>query len=86
MADTFSSHTRSLSSPPTDLIAVTPSDTDDLAYISRGLNVAASGTVHVTTHGGTTATIFVAAGIVFPIRVERIWATGTTATGIVAMF
>lgn len=86
MADTFSSHTEGLNSPPSNLIAVTPSDSTDLPHVSRGLNVAQSGTVRVTTLGGTTADITIVAGIVMPLRVARVWASGTTATGIVALF
>lgn len=86
MADKFKTHRESLNSPPTDVIVVTPSDIDDLAQVSRGLNVAQSGTVRVSTLSGTLADITIAAGIVFPVRVKRIWATGTTATGILALF
>jgi hypothetical protein len=86
MIDKFSAMTEGLSSPPSDMIAVTPDDSTDLTYVSRAINVATSGTVRVTTRWGTTASISVAAGIIFPIRVRRIWATGTTATGIVALF
>lgn len=35
--------------------------------------------LHVVTPDGC-------AGIVFPVRARRIWATGTTATGIAAMY
>lgn len=85
MADKFSSYTESLESPPSELIVVTPDDGQDLAFASRGINVAQSGTVRITSVTGSTATITVAAGIVFPVRATRIWATGTTATGIVAL-
>ena len=85
MADPFASYSSSLESPPTLLFQVTPSDSEDLPMASRGINVSASGTVHLTTVGDTIATIHVAAGIAFPIRAKRIWQTGTTATGIVVM-
>ncbi len=86
MADKFSSFTESLSSPPSYLISVSPSDADDLPTASRALNVAETGTVRVTTVGGSTATLVIAAGVTFPIRAQRVWATGTTAAGIVAMY
>lgn len=86
MADKFSNHVESLSSPPSDLIAVTPDDGQDLPQVSRGLNVATAGQVQVTTLSGTTGTLTLAAGIAFPVRVRRVWATGTTATGIVALY
>lgn len=86
MTDKFSTYAESLESPPSNLIAVTPDDAADLPSASRGLNVAQGGMVRVTTVGGTTGTLMIEAGGVFPLRATRIWATGTTATGIVAMF
>jgi len=85
MSDPFKNHASSLESPATILVPVTPSDTEDLPSASRAINVAGGGAVRVTTTGNTTATIHVAAGIGFPVRATRIWATGTTATGITAM-
>ena len=86
MADQFSNHTPGLESPATHLLAVTPDDATDLAYISRALNVAQGGALRVTTIGGDTETFYIAAGQPFPIRVSRVWQTGTTATGIVALY
>lgn len=86
MTDKFSSYVESLESPPSNVIAVTPDDALDLPDASRGLNVALGGAVRVTTTGGTTETLMIAAGGVFPVRATRVWATGTTASGIVAMF
>ncbi|MCV3273817.1 spike base protein, RCAP_Rcc01079 family [Roseobacter sinensis] len=86
MTDKFNSHTAGLSSPPANLIAVTPSDDTDLPMASRCINVSGGGAVRVTTIHGDTATLFVAAGVVFPIRAQRIHATDTTATGIVVMY
>ena len=85
MSDPFQNHSQSLQSPATLLLTITPSDTADLAQPSRALNVATSGLVRLTTTGGSTATVFIAAGTAFPLRAARIWATGTSATGIVAM-
>ncbi|MDJ1008325.1 MAG: hypothetical protein QNJ13_10925 [Paracoccaceae bacterium] len=85
MSDPFEGHQPSLESPALHVAEVTPDDAADLAWPSRALNVAQTGTVRVTTIGGETGTVYVAAGALFPIRVSRIWATGTTATGIVAL-
>lgn len=85
MADPFDGHSQGLESPATILVSVTPDDTTDLSVPSRALNVAQEGLVRVTTTGGSTATIYVAAGIGFPVRATRVWATGTTATGITAL-
>ena len=85
MADAFAQFMTGLESPAIRAMDVTPSDSADLAEVSRAINVVTSGAVRVTTSGGTTATIQVAAGIAFPVRATRIWQTGTTATSIVAM-
>jgi len=86
MHDPFSNFRGGLESPASYLSAVTPSDSSDLPSACRALNVATSGTVSVTTVGGTTATVYMAAGVAFPVRARRILATDTTATGIVAMW
>lgn len=68
MSDPFKNYTSGLESPATLLEAVTPDDASDLAIPSRALNVQQSGTVRVTTTQGSTATLFIAAGICFPVR------------------
>lgn len=86
MADAFAQFKSGLESPAVRISEVDPSDSTDLPEASRAINVAQSGAVRVTTVEGTTATIFVAAGIAFPIRAARIWSTGTTAGNIVALW
>lgn len=86
MNDIFEGFTSGLESPATRLEAVMPNDSEDLASVSRALNVATSGSVRVTTLGDSTETLHIIAGIAFPVRVRRVWATGTTATGIVALY
>ncbi|SFR19308.1 spike base protein, RCAP_Rcc01079 family [Poseidonocella sedimentorum] len=86
MTDKFSQFSEGLSSPPSRMLEVTPDDNADLPVASRCCNVTTSGTLRITTVHGDTATLFVAAGIAFPIRARRIWATGTDATGIVALY
>ena len=76
MTDTFA----------TRAAAVTPSDTADLTN-SGFLYVGASGNVKVDTSDGDTVTFTdLAAGIVHPIRVKRVYSTGTTATSILAVY
>lgn len=86
MIDTFAGFGAGLESPATRALPVTPSDSSDLNFVSRALNVATAGTVRVTTYGGDIQSVYVAAGVPFPLRVHRVWATGTSATGIVALF
>ena len=85
MNDTFAKHTSGLESPASHIADVTPDDAADLERASRAINVAQAGSVKITTTAGTTATLYVAAGITFPVRATRIWATDTTALGIVAL-
>lgn len=85
MTDIFKRHMNGLESPASWAYAITPDDATDLPVASRALNVAEAGFVQVTTVSGTVARIYVAAGIPFPIRVTRVWATGTTALGIVSL-
>ena len=85
MADTFKSHAPGLESPAFNALSVTPSDSVDLDQTTRAVSVGVAGDVSVETAGGQSAVvIYMAAGVPFPVRVTRINATGTTATGIVA--
>jgi hypothetical protein len=85
MTDMFKDHQSGLDSPATRLAEVTPNDTAVLTFVSRAIVVETAGHVSVTMVSGDTGRIFIAAGVPFPVRVARIMATGTTATGIVAL-
>lgn len=84
--DIFAAADDTLTSPATDIEEITPSDVADLAYMTKSLNVATPGVVRVTTETGTISDVFIAAGLPFPLRVRRVWATGTTATGIRGLY
>ena len=87
--DNYSQFTPELNSPAVHAALVTPNDTTDLTTVSRYVAISAVGTLKVTTMGGDTVTIpsgALAAGQMFPLRVSRVWASGTTATGIVAFW
>ena len=70
--------------PAYTLEAVTESDTDaDPNGPFRGIMVLTAGTVKITTQGGDDVAFAdgeIATGIIHPIRVTRVWSTGTTAT------
>lgn len=68
-------------------VAVTPSDTVDLATPARSLFVGAAGTLTLDTMGGETSVLFsaVPAGATITLGVKRVRATGTTCTGIIAL-
>ena len=84
--DPFISYQRSLQSPPDRAAAITPSDSTDLTAFTRAINVSDPGYVKVTLVGGDTVTLYVAAGVIFPLRAARIWSTSTTATEIVGLW
>ncbi|SLN27097.1 spike base protein, RCAP_Rcc01079 family [Roseisalinus antarcticus] len=84
--DHFKTTIPGLDAPASSVFAVTPDDSADLAVATRGINVTTAGHVRITTVDGSEAVIFVAAGGVFPVRAQRIWATGTDAAGIVGLY
>ena len=81
--DPFSSYPTTPGQPATSVVEVTPDDAGGLVHVLTGLNVETPGHVRVTMKDGSVATVFVAAGIVFPLRVGQGLGDGqATATGI----
>jgi hypothetical protein len=64
------------------LFNFTPNDNADLPYETRGLIVGVAGNVKVTGADGVVDTYALPVGQI-SCRVRRVWATGTTATGLV---
>lgn len=62
--------------------AVTPNDSTDFARLGRSLYVTTSGAVKFTSLDGTVDTWTVPDNFYLNVQVTRVWATGTTATGI----
>ena len=85
MPDPFANRMRSPADPAVSLFDITPDDGADLAQPTTALNVTTPGLVHVTTVDGTEGTLSIHPGHAFPIRAARVWATGTTATGITGL-
>ena len=83
MVDTFESHSTSITSPPSNAATVTPDDAADLPFVSRAIYVGTPGDLHVLTQSGQDVTYKGVSGTKV-LRVSRIFATGTTATDIVA--
>lgn len=88
----FSQNDSAIIAPFTRAVAITPSDTEDLAEVTRGLNV------HKGTGGSTTSINVLLSGdaepvimtfqvgFVIPLRIRRVYATGTDATVIVGLY
>lgn len=71
--------------PAAHATAITPSDSADLAVTTRFIRLTVAGTLHVTMVGGEDVTYLSGAlnvGVAHRLRVTRVFATGTTATGI----
>jgi hypothetical protein len=68
--------------------AVTTSDSTIYGQPTRALYVGAAGNITVDMADGGSSVLFVAVqgGTLLPIQVTRIYATGTTATSIVALY
>lgn len=87
MAKHFSGRAAAVNGPADKLVPVAPSDSTDLPEgVTRGLFVASGGALAVQDAFGNVATIVSGAGQYHPIRVQRVHATGTTASGIVALY
>jgi hypothetical protein len=72
---------------PSNAIAVTPSDSLNIIGESVVLFVGTGGTVKVTTSGGQDVVLSnVQDGTTIPLMILKVWATGTTATNIVAFY
>ncbi|MCP5011733.1 MAG: hypothetical protein GY942_17280 [Aestuariibacter sp.] len=84
MTDKFASNSSRLDSPAKSAFEITPSDSTDLTLSARALYVGAVGDVKVTTVGGDTVTFVDVSGLL-PVRVQRVFSTGTDATGIVGL-
>jgi len=81
MQDRFADRSPSTDGPAFHGFAITTSDGTDLTEVTRALYVGGAGAVHVLmASGGDVTFANVAAGTVLPIRVQRVLATGTTAT------
>lgn len=87
MADSFRSHTQNLTAPPTSAAELPPSDSTDLPYVTRGIYVGTAGNLKVRMQDGSLVTFNnVVAGQIYPLRIDRVLATGTTAAGIVGLW
>ena len=66
--------------------AITPSDSEDLAVKPRAIFVGTGGDLVLVGADGVSATFAAPDGVVLPFSPHRVMATGTTATGIVALY
>jgi hypothetical protein len=87
ITDQFKSYNPGLTGPITGGFDIAPDDASDLTTLPRALMVTGGGDIAVVLKDGTSLTLpGLAVGVIYPLRVQRISATGTTATGIKGLY
>lgn len=81
--DDFQSHSPTMESPISHAVEITPDDAADLPRLTRAIHLGGAGDLRVTLRGGDEVTFAGMAAGWHPIRVARVFASGTTATAIV---
>jgi len=72
---------------PQRAAAISPSDSVDLPNVTKGIWAATTGTLKVDmVSGGTVTLTGIPAGKFLPIAAKRVYATGTTVTGLIGFF
>lgn len=85
--DNFSNRVVAASDPAQAAQSVIPSDTIDLTNVSRALYIGGAGNLSVVMVSGQSVSFTdVAAGSILPLRVQRVNASDTTASRIVALW
>ncbi|MDA5093071.1 hypothetical protein O2N63_03130 [Aliiroseovarius sp. KMU-50] len=86
--DTFKRRSAGITSPASNAFSVTPDDANDLPVVTRGLYLGETSTVQIVLQGDDTPVTFtnLIGGVVHPLRVKRVYATGSTATDIVGIY
>ena len=73
-------------SPSSSISLVTPDDVADLPRVAKSLHVGTGGDIRVVTVDNDDVVIpGVASGSILPVQVKKVFATSTTASGIVAL-
>lgn len=86
IADPYADLVPATDGPLVGGFAITPAAAD-LPVVTRALMVGGGGDVAVILRNGDQVTLpALQAGAVYPVRVSRVLAAGTTATGIVGLF
>ena len=87
ITDFFETLASGLNSPANGGFDITPDDDADLATLPRALMVGGAGAPAVICKDGSALTLpGLTTGAIYPIRVRRVLATGTTATDIKGLY
>lgn len=84
--DNFVNYVHAMGASSRNWEAITPSDSTDLNYVTRGIYVGGDGNINAVAPDGTVVLFSGAkAGSVLPLEVARVKSTSTTATGLVGL-
>ena len=83
---TYSGQNERISDQADSWAVVTPNDAVELFPIPKAIRVNGAGDLALRGRDGVAVTFAVAAGETLPLRPKVVLATGTTATGIVALY
>lgn len=84
--DEFENFQESLTSPAVAGEVITPNDVTPLQHATRCIYVGASGDLTARLVSGDVVTLSnVQAGIIYPLRIDQVLATGTTASALVGL-
>lgn len=84
--DNFSSYREGLNSPANGAFAITPHDSNELTFVTRGVYVGGAGDAVCVMADGTEVTFTgLLAGQVYPIQVKQVKSTSTTATALIGL-
>ncbi|MEM6465334.1 MAG: hypothetical protein AAF679_02340 [Pseudomonadota bacterium] len=87
MNDIFKHTQVGLSSPVSDGVSLQPSDTVTLPQLTRALYVGVGGDVTARLGSGAVVSFTgMLPGVVYPIRLDRVLASGTTASNLVGLW
>jgi len=85
--DDFGFHNPNPAGPASKATAIVPNNAAPLDFATRGIYVGGGGDLRVEMQDGGPPVTFVglSAGLVLPVRVAQVFATGTTATNLVGL-
>lgn len=84
--DSFQDFSSGLTGPICGGFDIVPDDSAELAQVTRAIMVAQTGDLAVLMKNGDTLTLTgLMAGVMYPLRICQVRATGTTASGIVGL-
>jgi hypothetical protein len=86
--DTFVNTQGGLQSPCRNSFVITPSDTNELPFVTRAIYVGGTGDINLRLADDTGSQIIksVPVGAMLPLRVRQIYATSTGATQLVGLY